>query len=90
MPSISDPITIRGMEVKNRFGFAPCLTSSSDMQGRPSQRTFNAYEVKARGGVGLITYEGTGYDPNAMGGTGSNIGRVENIPDYRKITDIIH
>ncbi|MFX1456474.1 MAG: FAD-dependent oxidoreductase [Promethearchaeota archaeon] len=90
MPRITDPITIRGMEIKNRLGYAPCLTSSSDMQGKPTQRTFNAYEVKARGGVGLITYEGTGVDPNAMGGTGSNIGRVENIPDYKKMTDMIH
>lgn len=90
MPSISDPIIIRGMEVKNRFGFAPCLTSSSDAMGRPTQRTFNAYEVKARGGVGLITYEGTGVEPRSIGGAGSNIGRVKNIPEYRKMTDMIH
>ena len=90
MPRITDPITIRGMEVKNRLGFAPCLTSSSDAQGKPTQRTFNAYEIKARGGVGLITYEGTGVNPLGIGGNGSNIGRVENIPDYRKMTDMIH
>ncbi|MHA1992015.1 MAG: oxidoreductase [Candidatus Hodarchaeales archaeon] len=90
MPRITDPITIRGMTVKNRLGFAPCLTSSSDAQGKPTQRTFNAYEVKARGGVGLITYEGTGVNPLGIGGNGSNIGRVENIPDYRKMTDMIH
>ena len=90
MPRITDPITIRGMTVKNRLGFAPCLTSSSDTQGKPTQRTFNAYEAKARGGVGLITYEGTGVNPVAIGGNGSNIGIVENIPDYRKMTDMIH
>jgi 2,4-dienoyl-CoA reductase-like NADH-dependent reductase (Old Yellow Enzyme family) len=90
MPRITDPITIRGMTIKNRLGFAPCLTSSSDAQGKPTQRTYNAYETKARGGVGFITYEGTGVNPLGIGGNGSNIGRVENIPDYRKMTDIIH
>ena len=87
---ITDPITIRGMEIKNRIGFAPCLTGSSDAQGRPTQKTFNHYEGIARGGVGLITYEGTGVDPRGLGGNGSNIGKAENIPDYRKITDAIH
>lgn len=90
MPRITDPITIRGMEIKNRLGFAPCLTGSSDKQGRPTQKTFNHYEGIARGGVGLITYEGTGVDPKGIGGTGSNIGIVDNIPDYRKMTDVIH
>ncbi|MHA2180698.1 MAG: oxidoreductase [Promethearchaeota archaeon] len=90
MPKITDPITIRGMEIKNRLGFAPCLTNSSDTQGKPTRRTFNAYEVKARGGVGFITYEGTGVNPAGIGGAGSNIGRVENIPDYKKMTDMIH
>ncbi|HEC36635.1 hypothetical protein LCGC14_0705100 [marine sediment metagenome] len=87
---ITDPITIRGMEIKNRIGFAPCLTGSSDAQGRPTQKTFNHYEGIARGGVGLITYEGTGVDPRGLGGNGSNIGKAENIPDYRKMTDAIH
>jgi len=90
MTRITDPITIRGMELKNRMGFAPCLTGSSDAQGKPTQKTFNHYEGIARGGVGLITYEGTGVDPRGIGGNGSNIGRVENIPAYRKMTDAIH
>ncbi|HEA71036.1 MAG TPA: hypothetical protein ENH98_03815 [archaeon] len=90
MTRISDPITIRGMEVKNRLGFAPCLTGSSDAQGRPTQKTINHYEGIARGGAGLITYEGTGVDPKGLGGNGSNIGKAENIPDYKKMTDMIH
>ncbi|GAF99858.1 unnamed protein product, partial [marine sediment metagenome] len=34
MPKISDPITIRNMEVKNRFGYPPMLSSSHDTEGR--------------------------------------------------------
>ncbi len=90
MPKISDPITIRDMEVKNRFGYPPCLTSSSDLEGRPTQRTINGYEVKARGGVGIMTYEAAQVDPWAKGGMGANIGNDENIPAYKNLTDIVH
>jgi 2,4-dienoyl-CoA reductase-like NADH-dependent reductase (Old Yellow Enzyme family) len=78
------------MEIKNRLGFAPCLTGSHDKKGLPTQKTYNHYEGIARGGVGLITYEATSPDPKAIGGDGSNIGIVENIPYYRKMTDTIH
>ncbi len=90
MPKISDPITIRDMEVKNRFGYPPCLTNSSDAEGRPTQRSINGYEVKARGGVGIMTYEAAQVDPWAKGGMGANIGNDENILAYKKLTDIIH
>jgi 2,4-dienoyl-CoA reductase-like NADH-dependent reductase (Old Yellow Enzyme family) len=90
MPKISDRITIRNMEVKNRFGYPPCLTTSSDLEGRPTQRSINGYEVKARGGVGIMTYEAAQVDPWAKGGGGANIGSDENIPAYKKLTDIVH
>ena len=90
MPKITDPITIRNMEVKNRFGYPPCLTSSSDLEGRPTQRSINAYEAKARGGVGIMTYEAAQVDPWAKGGGGANIGVDDNIPAYKKLTDIVH
>jgi len=90
MPKISDSITIRDMEVKNRFGFPPMLTSSSDLEGCPTQRTITGYEVKARGGVGIMTYEAAQVDPWAKGGGGANIGNDANIPAYKKLTDTIH
>ncbi|MFW9865448.1 MAG: FAD-dependent oxidoreductase [Candidatus Thorarchaeota archaeon] len=90
MPKISDPITIRDMEVKNRFGFPPMLTTSCDLEGRPTQRTITGYEVKARGGVGIMTYEAAQLDPWAKGGGGANIGSDDNIPAYKKLTEIIH
>jgi len=90
MVKISDPITIRDMEVKNRFGCPPMLTTSSDADGRPTQRTINGYEVKARGGVGIMTYEASQVDPWAKGAMGANIGNDENIPAYKKLTDIVH
>ncbi len=90
MPKLSDPIKIRNMEVKNRLAYPPMLSGSHDKKGCPTDRSFNLHEIKARGGVGLITYEATGVDPRFVGGNGSNIGREENIPAYRKMTDMIH
>ena len=92
MPKITDPITIRNMEVKNRFGYPPMLSSSHDTEGRPTERSFTLYEQKAKGGVGIMTYEATMVDPwlKGPGMTGSNIGRADNIPAYKKMTDLIH
>ncbi|KKN43246.1 hypothetical protein LCGC14_0705070 [marine sediment metagenome] len=92
MPKISDPITIRNMEVKNRFGFPPMVSSSHDSEGRPTERTFAQLEQKAKGGVGIMTYEASQLDTwlRGPGMTGPNIGRAENIPAFKKITDRIH
>ncbi|MFX1314196.1 MAG: FAD-dependent oxidoreductase [Promethearchaeota archaeon] len=91
MPKLSDHITIRGMEVKNRFAFPPMLTFSSDEKGRPTERTYNAYKIKARGGVGLMTYENVTLEPDlSMGRGGANLGTDDDIPAYKKMTDIVH
>lgn len=91
MPSLKDPITIREMEVKNRLGFPPMLTFSSDPKGCPSDKSIMIYEQKARGGVGLITYEATAVDTaSVLGGGGAFLGTDDNISCYKKLTDIIH
>ena len=92
MAKISDPITIRDMEVKIRFGYPPMLSGSHDTEGRPTEKSFTLYEQKAKGGVGIMTYEATMVDPwlKGPGMTGSNIGITENIPAFRKMTDLIH
>ena len=92
MPKISDPITIRNMEVKNRFGYPPMVSGSHDSEGRPTERAFTQYEQKAKGGVGIMTYEASQLDTwlRGPGMTGPNIGRAENIPAFRKMTDLIH
>jgi len=78
------------MEIKNRLGYPPMLTFSSDKSGHPSTRTFNLHEHKARGGVGMITYESTTLIPTGGVAGMSNIGRDEDIPFYREFTDKIH
>ena len=78
------------MEVKNRLGYPPMLTYSSDEEGRPTQRTINGYEVKARGGVGIMTYEATFVDSWVKGTLNASIGSDENISAYKKLTDTVH
>ena len=92
MPKLSDPITIRGMEIKNRLAFPPMLTQSSDANGRPTEKTFNVYETKARGGAGLITTESFLVDPRALefGGNSAILATDDNIPAFKKLTDKVH
>jgi len=92
MPELSDPITIRGMEIKNRIGFPPMLSMSSDANGCPSEKTFDVYMTKARGGAGLITYEATSVEPVILSAqnVSANIGKDEDIPAYKKVTDEVH
>lgn len=91
MPKLSDPITIRNMEVKNRVGYPPMMSSSSDGQGRPTEGNILVYEQKAKGGTGILTYEATTIDPQApIGGTQPNIGRKENIPAFQQLTNRVH
>ena len=77
------------MEVKNRFAFPAMLTGTSAQNGTPSKRSYLAYEQKARGGVGMMTYEAATVNPAALG-FGANIGRKRNVPAYKEMTDLVH
>jgi len=78
------------MKVKNRLWYPPMLSFSSDKQGCPSADTMTIYEQKARGGVGLLVYEATSVDPNSVIGNSAYIGTDDNIPAYKKLTDLVH
>lgn len=92
MPKLSDTIKIRGMEVKNRLGYPPMLTFSSNRKGHPSRNLFKVHRLKAQGGVGLITYENTTMEPRStfIGIGTANIGDDDDIPAYKKLTDMVH
>ncbi len=84
MPKLSDPIIIRGMEVKNRLCYPPYLSFSHTLQGTPTKQTFMLHEQRAQGGIGMIMYEATTM------GTETHIGLDSNLQVYKKMTDIIH
>jgi len=90
MPKLNDPITIRNVKVKNRLWYPPMLSFSSNADGTPGDDTYVIYEQKARGGAGLIMYEATSVDPNSFIPDNSYIGTDENIPAFKKLTDLLH
>jgi 2,4-dienoyl-CoA reductase-like NADH-dependent reductase (Old Yellow Enzyme family)/thioredoxin reductase len=88
MVSIKDKLTIRDMEISNRFGYPPMMSGSS-ANGIPAENTYNIYEPIAKGGVGLITFEATG-SSQFNNPIQPNLGLEANIPAFKKFTDKIH
>ena len=43
MVKLSDPITIRGVEFKNRIGYPPMLSFSSNRNGAPTSGSLRIY-----------------------------------------------
>ena len=91
MVKLNDPITIRDIVFKNRLGYPPMLSFSSNRNGAPTTASFRIYEDKARGGAGLITYENTSPDsPEVISAGLAHIGTESEVRKYKKLTDKIH
>ena len=64
-----EPITLRGLTIRNRIAMAP-MTREHSPDGIPGVNVMNYYRRRAAGGVGLIVTEGTGIDhPASVDGT---------------------
>jgi len=53
-PRLFSPITINGVEIKNRIVFLPHYTCYSTQDHMPSKRDQYYYRERARGGAGLV------------------------------------
>ena len=58
MPGLFDPLTIKGVALRNRIVFAPVVTNF----GLRNVQTTKYYAARARGGAGLIIVHGTPVD----------------------------
>ncbi len=58
MPGLFDPLTVRGMELRNRIVFAPVVTNF----GLRNEQTARYFAQRARGGAALIIVHGTPVD----------------------------
>jgi NAD(H)-dependent 7beta-hydroxy-3-oxo-delta4-cholenoic acid oxidoreductase len=91
LKQLFSPIQIAGMELRNRIVMAPMGTLLSGDDGVVSQRLIDYYEARARGGVGLITFEVATvdqkfpYTPN-----GAGLWDDGQIPAFKKLTDVVH
>lgn len=56
-PHLFSPLTINGMTIKNRIIMPPMGTNLASLNGEVSQEQLDYYELRARGGTGLITIE---------------------------------
>ncbi len=65
MPSITDPLTIRGLTLRNRIWVAPmCMYSVETLDGVPGAWHRTHYGALATGGTGLLTVEASAVVPD--------------------------
>ncbi len=89
MASLFDPLTLRGLTLKNRITLSPmCQYASED--GFANDWHLAHLGARAVGGVGLLITEATGVEargritPNCLG-----IWKDEHIPGLRRLTDFL-
>lgn len=85
-----DPIQIKGMQLKNRLGFAPMLNMPAGPDGFPNERTVRWFEDRARGGVGFIMTGAFGPLRPRISGGGIGMYSDEHIPPFAKVVDAVH
>lgn len=73
MPGLFDPITINGLQLKNRVVMPPIATHQADDAGDVVEKQIHHYAARARAGVGLIIVEHAYVHPGGRAGV-SQIG----------------
>lgn len=91
-PHLFSPLTINGMTIKNRIIMPPMGTNLASLNGEVTQEQIDYYELRARGGTGLITIENICIDfPFASNGTTQlRIDNDQYIPRLFKLTETLH
>ncbi len=91
MPGLFDPITIKGLTLKNRLVMPPMGTKMGIKSGEITDRHISHYTARARGGVGLIIIE---HCPVSVGGRLTNkqilVHDDRLIPGLRRLVEAIH
>ena len=85
------PIHIGTMQLRNRLVMSPMENSFGTADGRPTKRSIDYFEARARGGVGLITLGASAIDarhkevPNSMHFASDDV-----ISDHRELVSAVH
>jgi 2,4-dienoyl-CoA reductase-like NADH-dependent reductase (Old Yellow Enzyme family)/thioredoxin reductase len=66
-PNLFSPITVNGVQLKNRLVMAPMATRYANYGGYVTERLVRYYQERAAGGVGLITVEATAISSEGIG-----------------------
>lgn len=91
-PNIFEPFTVRRMTLKNRIVMTPMGTNYGETDGMMSLWHLNYYDLRAKGGTGLIIVENANVD-YPLGSNGTSQIRIDHdsyLPRFFKLTELIH
>lgn len=89
---IFQPLTIRGMTIRNRVAMSPMGTNFAWASGEISPEHIEYYAARARGGTGLIIVENANVDFPA-GSNGTTQLRIDQdcfIPGLYRLNEVLH
>lgn len=88
--SLSDPISINGVEIPNRLAVAPMVTVMCDEEGQATERYIRYHEERAAGGWGLLITENYAVSPTGRGFWTAGLWNDEQISSHRDLTERVH
>lgn len=91
-PKIFEPITIKRTTIKNRIAMTPMGTNYGETSGEMSPRHMNYYNLRAKGGVGLIILENANVE-YPVGSNGTSQIRIDHdsfMPRFYQLVEMLH
>ncbi|HNR24914.1 MAG TPA: NAD(P)-binding protein [Candidatus Bipolaricaulis anaerobius] len=89
-PRLFEPITLRGVEIKNRILWLPHEPHFGSNDHLPTRQQLYYYRERARGGVGAIGVPSLGVHRSGTYAGLVDAYRPESIPGLRAIVDAVH
>ncbi|MCL5961277.1 MAG: NADPH dehydrogenase NamA [Chloroflexi bacterium] len=91
MPHLFDPITLRGLTLKNRIMMSPMCQYSAGKDAAPNDWHLVHYPTRAVGGAGLIMVEATAVESRGRLSQGDlGIYEERHIEPFSRIVDLCH
>lgn len=90
--NILSPLKVRGMEIRNRIVMPPIGSNFASVTGEVTEEMMKYYELRAKGGTGLITIENACID-FPMGTNGTKQLRIDNlqfVPGLYELVERLH
>ena len=91
-PKIFEPLTIKRTTIKNRIAMTPMGTNYGETSGEMSNRHMNYYNLRSKGGTGLIILENANVE-YPVGSNGTSQIRLDHdsfMPRYYQLVEMLH
>lgn len=91
-PHIFEPLTIKRTTIKNRIAMTPMGTNYGETSGEMSNRHMNYYNLRSKGGTGLIILENANVE-YPVGSNGTSQIRIDHdsfMPRYYQLVETLH